>query len=215
MSELEALLEYEGEGRAYGNKELKMAQVEFDLPRRHVQTMLREFMMLKYGVPLPKRVESYKVPSSEACKFSIHNAQKVSIFKDELSVMKYCCGDDVGVREIVKEACIYLHLKEFQGIKIPSMLAYGVPNYAGYPGFFFIVKYYGEILSEGQVSPSELGDLLQEIHGKGIILGKEFPRVTRYQSRLMLVDMAKASFEKRREKHREEFEYLRSLCKGA
>lgn len=145
-----------------------------------------------------------------------------SLSQDSIGIMKFYEGNELDVRMLVKEACIYKHLQKLQGFRIPKLLSYGVPGtlrsniiLGVHPRFFFVVEYYGEILGPTQISASELADLLNNIHGHGILLGcRGFPQVTRHESKLVLVDMAEAVFDKDKEKAKKEFDYLTKLCRG-
>ncbi|KAI5069361.1 hypothetical protein GOP47_0015662 [Adiantum capillus-veneris] len=188
-------------------KLIKMAQVEFDLPRKHVNVMCNEFEVF----------HPYYCPNKVA-RFGL--GTKICISKNEYGVYKYERGDGPIPRTYVKEACIYLHLRELQGTKIPELLSYGSADCLGYPGFFLITRYHGDPLKPEEVSPSEFGELLSEIHEHGILISSPdsifagFPTLVRYGSTLMFGEIPTAAcFNKDAQRFEEEFDFFVGLCK--
>lgn len=212
---LESSIIHDAVAKDYGIKLMKITKLDFDLPKAYIRAMCKEFQVLEYG-DMPKML----VRPSLLYGDMLHT-HKVHISTDEIAIMKFHERTEVDARKLVKEVCVYKHLEKLQGYRIPKLLLYGVPGslrpniIIESPGFFFIVEFYGEVLGPSQVSAPELGEILNDIHGHGILLGcREFPRVTRNGSMLMLVDMAEAVFDENKDRLKTEFQYLTSLCKG-
>lgn len=187
-------------------KLMKMAQTEYNFPKKYIPIMFKEFKVFPpYGFP----------PCIERC----GHGCKIQISDTDYGYFKY--KEDETARSYVKEVCMHLHLKELEGTRIPKLLTYGSVDAftAGIPGFFLLKEYYGGRLEPNEIPASEFGELLREIHAHGVILSSPdsffdgFPTVTRHGSALTLVDLCGAIFNKKADLFKKDFDFLVSFCK--